>query len=146
MQIAISGHWSQSMGAGLSGQQGMSADISAAIGAALAAPAGAESGAKTSPAIKKIASSRPKWIEMFTAGILSRSSRNGNLGWITNSPESGMTNALMHAVMLGRSIRCVSSQFLILLHLVRGEDLCRFEMVFEVRVSQFGLRHADIDD
>ena len=67
MQIAISGHWPQSMGVELSGQQGMSADISAAIGAALAAFAGAENGANTSPAIKKIASSRPRWIEMFTA-------------------------------------------------------------------------------
>jgi hypothetical protein len=71
MQIAISGHWSQSIGADLSGQQGMSADISTvAIGAALAvflaAFAGAENGANTSPAIKKIASSRPMWVEMFT--------------------------------------------------------------------------------
>jgi hypothetical protein len=67
MQIAISGHWSQSIGADLSGQQGMSADISAVtIGAALAAFAGAESGANTSPAIKKFASSRPRWVEMFT--------------------------------------------------------------------------------
>jgi len=89
MQIAISGHWSQSMGAELSGQHGMSADISAAIGAALAAFAGVENGANTSPAIKKIASRRPRCIEMFTARILSRSSCNGNLGWITNSPEFG---------------------------------------------------------
>ena len=76
MQIAISGHWSQSIGAELSGQHGMSADISevdiseVAIGAVaavfLAALAGAENGANTSPAIKKIASSRPRWIEMFT--------------------------------------------------------------------------------
>ena len=72
MQIVISGHWSQSIGADVSGQQGMSADISAAtismaaIGAALAALAGAENGANTSPAIKRIASSRPRWIEMFT--------------------------------------------------------------------------------
>jgi len=69
MQIAISGHWSQSMGAELSGQHGMSADISAAIGAALAAFAGVENGANTSPAIKKIASSRPRWVEMFTSAI-----------------------------------------------------------------------------
>lgn len=76
MQIAISGHWSQSIGADLSGQQGVSADISevdiseVAIGAALAvflaAFAGAENGANTSPAIKRIASSRPRWVEMFT--------------------------------------------------------------------------------
>ena len=56
------------MGAELSGQQGMSADISdAAIGTALAAFAGAENGANTSPAIKKIASRRPRWIEILTA-------------------------------------------------------------------------------
>ena len=70
MQSAISGHWSQSIGADLSGQQAISADISTAIGAALvvflAALAGAENGASTSPAIKKIASRRPRWIEMFT--------------------------------------------------------------------------------
>ena len=71
MQIAISGHRSQSMGAELSGQHGMSADISAAIGAALAGLVGAENGANTSPAIKKIASRRPRWIEMFTVRNLS---------------------------------------------------------------------------
>jgi hypothetical protein len=75
MQIAISGQWSQSIGADLSGQQGMSADISevdiseVAIGAALTAFAGAENGATTSPAIKRIASSRPRWIEMFTVAF-----------------------------------------------------------------------------
>jgi hypothetical protein len=72
MQIAISGHWSQSIGTDLSGQHGMSAAISAAAISAIDAPiaipafAGAESGANTRPAIKKIASSRPRWIEMFT--------------------------------------------------------------------------------
>jgi hypothetical protein len=66
-QIAITGHWSQSMGADLSGQQGMSAAISAVgIDAAIPAFAGAESGASTSPAIKKIASSLPKLIDIFT--------------------------------------------------------------------------------
>jgi len=70
MQIAISGHWSQSMGADLSGQQGMSADISAAaIEAWVAAFAGAESGANTRPAISKIASNRPRWIEIFTLAV-----------------------------------------------------------------------------
>ena len=70
MQIAISGHWSQSTGADLSGQQGMSADISVvAIEACVAAFAGAESGANTSPAIKMIASSRPRWVKMFTTLI-----------------------------------------------------------------------------
>ncbi len=68
MQIAISGHWSQLPGTDLSGQQGMSADIStAAVDAALAALAGAESGANTSPAIREIASSRPRWVEIFTS-------------------------------------------------------------------------------
>jgi hypothetical protein len=67
MQIAISGQWSQSIGAGLSGQHGMSADISiAATGAPLAAFAGAENGANTSPAIKRIASKREMWVEMDT--------------------------------------------------------------------------------
>ena len=76
MQSAISGHWSQSMGTDLSGQHGMSAAISAAaisdIDAPLAMPAfaGAESGANTRPAIKKIASSRPRWIDIFT-GLIS---------------------------------------------------------------------------
>jgi len=78
----------------MSGQQGMSADISAAIGAALAALAGAESGANTSPAIRSIASRRPRWIEILTVRILSRSSRNGNLGWITNSPEFCMDGSV----------------------------------------------------
>ena len=91
MQIAISGHWSQSAGADLSGQQGMSADISAVvIDALVAAFTGAESGASTSPAIKKIASSRERWIEIFTALNLSQSGSGANLGWITNSPESAM--------------------------------------------------------
>jgi len=89
MQIAISGHWSQSAGADLSGQQGMSADISTVTAdAALAALAGAESGANTSPAIKKIASSRPRRNRVFHSPVLSQSLRDGNLGRITNSPES----------------------------------------------------------
>ena len=70
MQIAISGHWSQSIGADLSGQHGMSADISTiAVAAPLTASLAAfatENGASTSPAIKKIASSRLIWVEMFT--------------------------------------------------------------------------------
>jgi len=71
MQSAISGHWSQSMGTDLSGQHGISAAISAAaIGAALSilwpAFADPENGANTSPAISKIASSRPRWNDIFT--------------------------------------------------------------------------------
>ena len=42
-------------------------------------------------------------------------------------------------MVLGRSTRGVSPQFRILPHLIRREDLRRFEMVFEVRISQFGL-------
>ena len=61
MQIAISGHLSQSTGADLSGQQGMSSDMDAiAVEAVAAAFAGAESGAITSPTIKKTASSRQR--------------------------------------------------------------------------------------
>jgi hypothetical protein len=74
MQSAISGHWPQSVGPDLSGQQGIPAAISAisaaAIGAVPSIPlpvfADAESGAKTSPAIRKTASSRERWIKMFT--------------------------------------------------------------------------------
>jgi hypothetical protein len=75
-QIAITGHWSQSMGTDLSGQHGMSAAISGAAISAIDPPmampafAGAESGANTRPAIKKIASSRARWIEIFT-GLIS---------------------------------------------------------------------------
>jgi hypothetical protein len=70
MQIAISGHWSQSTGADLSGQHGMSSDMDAiAVEAVAAAFAGAESGAITSPTIKKTASSRQRWIERFTLAI-----------------------------------------------------------------------------
>ena len=50
---------------------------------------------------------------------------------------------LMHAVVLGRSTRGVSPQLRILPHLIRREDLRRFEMVFEVRVAEFSLGHAD---
>lgn len=80
MQIAISGHLSQSAGADLSGQHGMSSDIDAmaieavaiealAIEPVVAAPARAKSGANTSPAIRKTASSRRRWIERFTLTV-----------------------------------------------------------------------------
>jgi hypothetical protein len=75
MQIAISGHLSQSTGADLSGQHGMSSDMDAmssdmeAIAVEAVAAAGADSGAITSPTIKKTASSRQKWIERFTLVI-----------------------------------------------------------------------------
>jgi hypothetical protein len=61
MQIAINGHWSQSTGAELSGQHGMSADIDAiAADADSAMFARAESGAITRPTIRKTASSRQR--------------------------------------------------------------------------------------
>jgi len=71
---AINGHWSQSAGADLSGQHGMSSDIAAAssdidviaIDAGAPAFAGAESGAITRLTVKKTASSRQRWIERFT--------------------------------------------------------------------------------
>jgi hypothetical protein len=71
-QSAINGHSSQSTGADLSGQHGMSsgmAAISPDIDVIAIAPpfARAASGANTRPAIKKTASSRQKWIERFTA-------------------------------------------------------------------------------
>ena len=76
-QSAISGHWSQSMGTDLSGQHGMSPDMSAispdidviAIDAMPPAFARAASGANTRPAIKKTASSRQRWIERFTGTV-----------------------------------------------------------------------------
>jgi len=70
-QRAINGHWSQSTGADLSGQHGMSSDMAVAL-PAMAIDAiestftRAESGANTRPAIKKTASSRQRWIERFT--------------------------------------------------------------------------------
>ena len=79
MQIAISGQSSQSIGADLSGQHGMSSEMEAASEAALSAMeamaidatgfafARAASGANTRPAIKKTASSRQRRIERFTA-------------------------------------------------------------------------------
>jgi len=78
MQIAISGHWSQSSGADFSGQHGLSADRAAAssdndamaIDADTPEFARAESGANTRPAIKKTASSRQRWIERFTGTIV----------------------------------------------------------------------------
>ena len=99
MQSAISGHWSQSMGTDLSGQHGMSAAISvaaistmgAAMPIAMPAFAGAESGANTSPAIRKIASSRPRWNDIFTRAFFhdpAAKKTSANLGWITNSPVS----------------------------------------------------------
>jgi hypothetical protein len=75
MQDAISRHLSQSTGADLSGQHGMSSDIDAtaievmAIESVVAALTGVASGANTSPAIKKTASNRQRRIERFTVSI-----------------------------------------------------------------------------
>ena len=73
-QSATKGHRSQSTGADLSGQHGMSSDISAsspdidaiAIDAITPVFARAVSGAMTRPTITKTASSRQRWIERFT--------------------------------------------------------------------------------
>jgi hypothetical protein len=79
-QSAINGHWSQSTGADLSGQHGMSSDIAAspdidviAIDAIEFPFARAASGANTRLAIKKTASSRQRWIERFTEMIFAHS-------------------------------------------------------------------------
>ena len=77
MQIAINRHLSQSTGADLSGQHGMSSDMEAASSAMAAMAieavestfARAASGANTRPAIKKTASSRQRWIERFTGMV-----------------------------------------------------------------------------
>jgi hypothetical protein len=72
MHSAINGHWSQSMGMDFSGQHAMSAAISAAAISGIDPPmvtrafAGPENGANTRPAITRIASSRPIWIDIFT--------------------------------------------------------------------------------
>ncbi len=76
-QSAINGHLSQSTGADLSGQHGMSSDMEAASSAMAAMAieavestfARAASGANTRPAIKKTASSRQRWIERFTGMV-----------------------------------------------------------------------------
>jgi hypothetical protein len=77
MQIAISGQSAQSIGNDFSGQHGMSSDMDAASSAMEAmaieavgfAFARAASGANTTPAIKKTASSRQRWIERFTGMV-----------------------------------------------------------------------------
>jgi hypothetical protein len=80
-QSAINGHWSQSTGADLFGQHGMSSDMSAVsspdidVIAAMAPPfARTESGATTRPTIRKNASSRQRWIERFTEASFAQSS------------------------------------------------------------------------
>ena len=89
---AINGHWSQSPGADLSEQHGMSSDITAisspdidviAIDATASPFARAESGAITRPTIKKKASSRQRWIERLTRPVLHIPPRDGKSGSIT---------------------------------------------------------------
>jgi hypothetical protein len=75
-QSAISGHLSQSAGADLSGQHGMSS--MAAMSSAIEAMAGmveamfarVANGANTRLAIKKTASSRQRWIERCTDTVV----------------------------------------------------------------------------
>jgi len=76
-QSAIRGQSAQSIGADLSGQHGMSSDITAMSSAVEAMVcmdepmfARAASGANTRPAIKKTASSRQRWIERVTAKVV----------------------------------------------------------------------------
>jgi hypothetical protein len=86
MQSAINGHWSQSTGADLSGQHGMSSDMTAgspaivavAIDAIESTFARAANGANTRPAIKKTASSRQRWIERFTGTTSHDPTRDGS--------------------------------------------------------------------
>ena len=110
MQIAISGHWSQSTGADLSGQQGMSADICAvAIDARLAAFTGAESGASTSPAIKKIASSRPRRIEIFTVLFSHNPAAMGtSAGSLIRQNPEGMAQIVNQLIQCARRARIPS--------------------------------------
>ena len=97
-QSAINGHWSQSTGADLSGQHGMSSDMSAispdidviAIDAMVLPFARAESGAITRPTIRKNASSRQRWIERFTAPVSHNLAYDGKRSSITK-PRGSLT-------------------------------------------------------
>jgi hypothetical protein len=93
-QSAINGHWSQSTGADLSGQHGMSSDMAAAspdidVIDAIASPfARAESGAIMRLAIKKTASSRQRWIDRLTATVSHNPALDGKQSSITKSRVS----------------------------------------------------------
>jgi hypothetical protein len=97
-QSAISGHWSQSTGADLSGQHGISSDMDAAssaieamaIDAVESAFARAVSGANTRPAIKKTASSRQRWIDRFTRPVSHNPAYDGKPSSITK-PRVSLT-------------------------------------------------------
>jgi hypothetical protein len=90
-QSAINGHWSQSTGADLSGQHGMSSDVAAAaIDAIESTFARAASGANTRPAIKKTASSRQRWIERFTRTVSHETAHDGKPSSITK-PRVSLT-------------------------------------------------------
>jgi hypothetical protein len=96
MQSAINGHLSQSTGADLSGQHGMSSDMPAVssdidaivIDTMPPAFARAASGANTRPAIKKTASRRQRWTERFTGPFSHNRSPHGKSGSITKSRVS----------------------------------------------------------
>jgi hypothetical protein len=97
-QSAINGHWSQSTGADLSGQHGMSSDMAGASPAIVAVAidaiestfARAASGANTRPAIKKTASSRQRWTERFTRTVSHETVLDGKPGSITK-PRVSLT-------------------------------------------------------
>jgi hypothetical protein len=97
-QSAINGHWSQSTGADLSGQHGISSDMAAAAPATVAVAidaiestfARAASGANTRPAIKKTASSRQRWIERFTRTASHETAHHGKRSSITK-PRVSLT-------------------------------------------------------
>jgi hypothetical protein len=95
-QSAINGHWSQSTGADLSGQHGMSSDMAAvssdidviAIDAIAPVFARAVSGAMTRPTITRTASSRQRWIERFTGSVSHNPTGDGKPGSNTKSRVS----------------------------------------------------------
>ena len=90
-QSAINGQWSQSTGADLSGQHGMSPDIDVIAIETIESPfARAASGANTRPAIKKTASSRQRWIERFTGATSHDPAHDGKPSSITK-PRVSLT-------------------------------------------------------
>ena len=102
MHSAINGHWSQSMGAVLSGQHGISAAIYAAAISGTDPPmvmpafAGPESGANTRPAITRIASSRERWNDIFTPAFSHVPAAMG-----TETSSGGITNSVQFSSFRG---------------------------------------------
>jgi hypothetical protein len=73
LHTAVNGHFGQSTGGGLWGQQGMPSDIPAmAVACVASAAAGATSGAAMRPAITKIASTWRRMPDVFTAETVSQ--------------------------------------------------------------------------